>query len=246
MIFFATQNIFAQNQITEILQKKDFISFKNYLESLSKEDKNIKTYWEILRDIAPEYKEGIAEIQFIYPDKNDESRALSKTFKAYIITFKRKSIYYYFVKENPRDIENKNYQKIDTYIDKNNTTKLNNKFKSIFGDDFKVEDLFDTSLVYGKKCGGVGIDPIGKTQIDEWISNNNKNEILEWLKSANAEKQIYAIDGLFQLKQKGVQISEDEVKIIDYIKTKEGKISTCSGCIYSSKEIKEITKNFHF
>lgn len=248
LMFFVFQKSHAQfqNNLIKTLQNKDFITLKKFADNLSKDDKNIKTYWEILRDIAPEYKEGVIEIQITYPDKNDPSFASADTFKVYLITFKTQIIFYYFGEKKYKNVDDVYYEKIDTYSNKEDFERLKNKFKSIFENELNISDLFDNYLVYGKSCGVAGMHPFGKLKIDEWIENNNKNELTGWLKSANAEKQVYAIEGLFQLKQKGINLSENELKIINYIKTKEGKISVCSGCIHTSREITEVTKKFEF
>lgn len=248
LIFFTSLQSYSQfqNNLVKNLQTKDFITFKNFTDNLSKEDKNIKSYWEIFRDIAPEYKEGVVEIQITYPDKKDSAFATIDTFKVYLITSKTKIIFYYFGEKKYKNVNDEYYEKLDSYTNKEDFEQLKNKFKSIFENELKIDDLFDNNLVYGKNCGVAAMQPFGRTQIDEWIDNCNKNELINWLKSANAEKQVYAIDGLFQLKLKGINVSENELNIIKYIKTKEGKISVCSGCTHSSKEIKEVTQKFEF
>ena len=83
LIFFTSLQSYAQfqNNLIKTLQTKDFITFKSFTDNLSKEDENIKSYWEVFRDIAPEYKEGVVEIQITYPDKKDSAFATVDTFK---------------------------------------------------------------------------------------------------------------------------------------------------------------------
>jgi len=85
--------------------------------------------------------------------------------------------------------------------------------------------------------GFAGVNPDGRQQIDQWVRNKNKNALLNWLKSTNTEKQIYAVDGLSQLKKLGVKIADEELLIMKFVTTKSGTIRVCSGCIYSPDDI---------
>lgn len=61
-----------------------------------------------------------------------------------------------------------------------------------------------------------------------------------WLKSANTEKQLYAIKGLKILAKTGYSTTDEENNLIKLVRQKEGIVNTCSGCIYSSDSIKNI------
>lgn len=75
-----------------------------------------------------------------------------------------------------------------------------------------------------------------------WVVENNKAHLLTWLSSANTEKQVYAADGLLQLKKTGTSLSVDEMRVIDFIINKKGTMFVCSGCSHWHEDITEVTK----
>jgi hypothetical protein len=90
------------------------------------------------------------------------------------------------------------------------------------------------------------VKPKGRRQIDEWVADRNKSKLVEWLTSTNTEKQVYAVDGLLQLKKTGMKLSDDELKIMKFVIGKSGTIYTCSGCIHMHLNIEAVTKEFKF
>jgi hypothetical protein len=66
---------------------------------------------------------------------------------------------------------------------------------------------------------------------------------LNWLKSTNSEKQLYAVEGVLKLIKSGSKFSKQELDLFSKVTNKKGTIKVCHGCIYSTQEISEIIKN---
>jgi hypothetical protein len=76
----------------------------------------------------------------------------------------------------------------------------------------------------------------------ECVETNDIAMLNEWLRSPVAEIQVYAIDGFSQLRKQGYKLSEEQRRLIKFIKKKKGNINTCSGCLFSSKTISSVTR----
>lgn len=124
------------------------------------------------------------------------------------------------------------YDLIDKFEDRKLLDSLQKSFKRIFQADLNKSELFITDFVYGRHCGNAGVDPEGRQQIDEWVAKRDKSQLLKWLRSANVEKQVYAIDGLLQLKKVGLKLTAAERSIIKFVLNKKGSVYVCGGCMY--------------
>ena len=76
-----------------------------------------------------------------------------------------------------------------------------------------------------------------RQQLDSLVQTKNVKGLNSWLCSANTEKQVYGADGLFQLKRKGVKLTQEQQRIIQVIQNKNGDLKTCIGCIYLNADI---------
>ncbi|MDI9862345.1 hypothetical protein [Flectobacillus roseus] len=125
-------------------------------------------------------------------------------------------------------------------------TLLRQSFFKSFDGELNETELFIDDLVYGQACGFIGEDPKEKMIIDNLVATKNKEELFKWIKSTSFEKQIYAVDGLFQLKQSGTIYSAEELTIIKNVLNKKGTIFHCSGCVHSWTDVKRVTYKFKF
>lgn len=106
------------------------------------------------------------------------------------------------IRKKANDKWQENYLIIGSYKDNIEFNKLNNSFNLIYKADLNEKELFNQDITYGYACGRGGIDPKEKTQIDVFFEHNDKDSLIKWLQSTNTEKQIYAIEGLFNLNKK--------------------------------------------
>jgi hypothetical protein len=244
-----TCNLFGQiqNDVRKNLDLKDFVAFKKYADNLSEKDKRISSRWECLRDLTAEFKEGVFFFEKFEQDKDRPAINSIRTFRVTIITTKTEITYYELSemknRKNGNDWE-PYYNPIAKFKDEKQFDKLRSSFKNIFKSDLNENELFITDFVYGEDCGWAGDAPEGRQQINQWVANKNKARLLKWLKSINTEKQIYAADGLFQLKKRGVKITDEELLILKYVTTKSGTVQVCSGCMRSQTDISTVTMEF--
>lgn len=236
----------VQNDVKKVLETKNFIAFKKYADNLSNIEKGINSHWECLRDLTTEFQEGVFIFEKSVPDKDNPAISSVYTFRVNIITTKTTIAYYELSeKKNKKVCYNWEtyYETIDKFKDSKAFDNLKAAFKYIFQSDLNEDELFVIDFVYGSNCGFAGVNPKGRQLINNWVAEKNKAELLKWLKSTNTEKQLYAVDGLLQLKKSGVKLTDDEEKIINFICNKNGTMHICSGCMHSLQNIRSVTKN---
>jgi len=226
-----------QKDINNILLKKDINTFNKYTDSISKKDKRIKSHWEYLRELKP------------IPDKDNPCTSFTNMYRLTVLLTDNEIIYYN-ISEAKRDMENGNFAAPNPsiYKYKNDTayTNLKTSFKKTYGANLNEKELFREDIVYGGACGIVGTPPKKKTEIDYIVKNRNRTDLFKWLQSTNTETQIYAINGYYQLKELGIKLTAQELRIIKIVMNKKGSILSCGGCMYSNEEISSAVKEFKF
>ena len=237
----------VQNDAKKILATKDFLAFKNFADNLSNRDKRISSHWECLRDLTTDFQEGVFIIENSAQDKNNPGINFIYTYRVTVVTTKTKIAFYELTEMKNKKVGNDwepYYAPIDKFTDEKLYNSLKNAFRGLFKTELNERELFVTDLVYGEHCGFAGTNPKGRQQVDAWVANKNRNELLKWLKSTNTEKQIYAVDGLYQLKNVWTQLNDEEIKMINFVTKKNGTVNVCSGCIHSRDDIRDVTKKF--
>lgn len=233
--------IFARNieGLKQVLASKDFKAFKKYNDKLIKSKNGTYATWNVLRDITYEFQEG-----GFYYSESIENSTLSKpyvvTYKVELLTSSTKIVSYTIYKW----YQDNSIDTLDRFKDETLYDSMKSSFKRIFKTDLNEKELFTVEYVYGNRCGNFGSAPKGLQIMDEWVNQKNKIEILKWLKSTNTEKQIYAVNGLIQLRNRGFQLSNEEIEIMRYIIQKKGTIITCGGSRRYTEKIKRICKTF--
>lgn len=127
--------------------------------------------------------------------------------------------------------------------------QLRRNFKKIYGKRLKLKKLFQgfkEGYEYGKKCGRSYKETIFRVKLIHAVENSDVKTLRKWTSSTITEVQVYGVEGLFQLKQKGFIPSTQDIKRVNAIKNKEGELYTCRGCIGTLTSIKEVTKDFVF
>lgn len=237
-----------QNDIKRKLDTRDFDAFKNYADSLSSIGINFLSDMGYFRDITNDFQEGVFYIETAVPSIDNPSISTHDIYKADLIVSNKIVTFYELSELKNKKIDDaweQYYEIIDTFKDTIAFDSLKNSFKNIFYADLNEEDLFITEIVYSDDvCGSSGIPPVGRMQVDKWIAKKNKKELIKWLKSTNSEKQVYAVDGLVQIKAHGVKLTNEEMGIINYVCNKKGTINFCSGCSFSRENIVDVTRKF--
>lgn len=234
-----------------ILATKDFTELQIFIEKLSKEKRRPR--WIYLRDLIYEYQEGIFEYKQYKKDKNGNNTSSYDIYQIQLIVSNSKIIYYEYNIQKNKKVKYEwsdsytwepYYVTIEQFKNDIEFELLKDKFKKVFYSDLNENELFIIHYVYGENCGIAGVNSSERIQLNNFVFKKDKNSILKWLKSTNAEKQIYAVEGILKLKELGINLNKAELEMIKYIINKKGTIRMCSGCVYFDMEISKIAKRF--
>lgn len=133
--------------------------------------------------------------------------------------------YHHKVKRYNKFINNS--ELIGKYLKKHEATygnKLNHK-------DF-ITQLTEL-IIYGFGCSdGGGFYPKEAKSMLAFVENKNTKNLTSWLRQISPELQAYAIDGLYQLQKRGIEISNANNQLVQHIKSRNTEIYHCSGCLY--------------
>lgn len=108
--------------------------------------------------------------------------------------------------------------------------------------DLHFEELFEEEIVYGTRCGFAGSEPRYREKVNQLIASQDTFTLIQWLKSATVEIQLYAIDGILTLKKQDVYFEPWVLQLIETIGKKQGTAYTCSGCNHWNQPISEIVE----
>ncbi|MDJ1466826.1 hypothetical protein [Xanthocytophaga flava] len=246
-----THHLFGQvqHELMAVLKKKNLTILRQYTDRINHNTKNRKAGWEYIRDVTPGYQEGVYHMEEWVSNKNDLNTQTIYTFRVAFILAKETICFYNLSVEKNRKVENNwvpYFETIDSFKDDSLYQHFKNEFKALFQTALDENDLFTHDLTYGKHCYRSGIPPEGRKKIEVFVQNKDKDSLLQWLHSPNTEKQVYAIDGLYQLKKQGISLTQKELQQIQFVTHKKGRVYTCQGCFLGSENISEITKEFKF
>lgn len=136
--------------------------------------------------------------------------------------------------DTPLVIQTKTYER--------RMARFRSSFVAVYGKPIDFEDLFRKDIVYGASCGFAGSDPEYRVALNTLVKERDLYALKQWLSSAHAELQLYAIEGILILKQRGMEVDERTLNLIDEVGKKEGNAYTCSGCFYSPERISKIVR----
>jgi len=233
--------------ISILLSKKNVnIEQQHYGESRFKAtSENVETnkyYWKFWRNIVSDFNEGVLFIDEITADKRIYG------YRIDIITLHNKVVRFELSTVDPaqfHDLDcNYHQRKQLSFCNKKLYWLLQQRFNHEFFAPFNESELFNDCIVYGDNCGLAPIDPPERIKIDRFVQKQSRDSLLKWIQSTNTEKQMYAVDGLLQLEQKGIALNSLELKLIQKVLSKKGTIYTCFGCIYNSDKIERIKESF--
>lgn len=239
----------VQNDVKEVLSKKDFVSVSSFVDTLSSRENTITCHWTIFRDLTADFKEGVFYIAKSVPDTKNPEISFVYTYRVRLLTNDNTIIYYELGEIRNRKIKKEwvcYYDTLAYYKNDSMFLLLQQSFMDSFDGELNESELFIDDFVYGEACGIFGSDPEGKVLIDKLVSEKNKEELYKLLKSTNFEKQIYALDGLWQLKEKGITFTPEESRVIKNALNKKGTIFYCHGCPHSWMNVMIATYKFKF
>ena len=247
--------LFNQNNedIKSVLSSKDFMKFESFIKKMPEEE-YLQRKWEYYRDITKEFQEGVFVFNRYIKDQKGKITSSYEVFQIKIITKKNNIIYYELNIQQNKKVKYEwsdsyswepYYILIEKFINEAEIKILKESFKDIFNAELIENELFKTDYVYGENCGAGAMNSRERMQLNKFISEQNKDSIIRFIKSTSTEKQIYGVEGILKLKDYKIKLSKAELEILKYIINKNGTIKVCNGCIYSNKEIKEVIKQIN-
>ncbi len=244
-------NLFGQieKEIETILETKNFKSFEDFSNNLVNKNLRVSSHWHFLRDLTNDFREGVFIFNKSVPDKADTLKNIIYRYQINLISTTNQIIFYELMEKkfkNNADKQEPYFQSIKKYKDSLYFDSLNSSFKTTYGLALNETDLFITNLIYGDVCGILGVETYGRKIINDWVKKQDKPSLLNWLRCANTEKQLYAIGGILQLEEVGIILTFQEKSIINFILKKKGTVYSCSDCLYGSEEIHTFSKYFKF
>jgi len=224
------------------LGKKNHEIGKTSPNDRSEKVEGTKYYWKFWRNIVSDFTEGV-----LFVDEVTANRYIYG-YRIDIIALHNKIVRFEFSEVDPYAIRDMgciySQRKLLSFCNKKLYWLLKQQFEHEFYAPLNESELFADCIVYGDNCGMAPIDPPERIKIDSFVNTHSSDSLLDWLQSTNTEMQMYAVDGLLQLKQKGIALNYLERKLIRKILSKKGTVYTCFGCIYNSEKIVRIKESF--
>lgn len=237
-------------EIKQLLADKDFRTFKTYIDTASKKyttvnpNSNVRAIWELKRDLTETYQECVIDADESFPSEDEPNISTVQRYRINVLATTKEIIYYDFAEKesNGPSWDDFTLNVTDSFRNDILIADLKRDFFKTYNDSINQQELFNNSNVYGSACSIVGQKPEMRVENDAIVVNKNIKMLTKWLKSTNAERQVYGIDGLYQLKKKGYKLTAEQLRLINIIKNKKGNLNICRGCIYSSDKISSIVK----
>ena len=249
-LIFLSTGLFAQEgeKLAEYCQKFNYQAIETGLNNFQKkstEKVEYKWHTELEREIVNDYFEQIIEFKKEVQDPENSAIHTIYTHKIKLVKKKEGDIVYYKVIKLKNVKSNGEWVPTEIIIEEKSNDKLE-QFKKDYVNTYSVslnfDELFETEIVYGNHCGFAGMEPEYRVKMNELIESKDTVTLVQWLKSATIEIQLYAIDGILTLKKEGVDFDKQVLDLIDIIEKKEGTAYTCSGCIHWNQPIDETIK----
>ena len=221
--------------IVHLLKSRDMKGLVSY-EQLK--DKPYMMEWRLNRSVIGDYKEGILFFRAPLKGEVRKGKLYYYAFTVNLLSRGDRIFYYRLVQyvplKYPYDDGLGEPHPIDSLSDEVDYRAFQALFIQTYGDTARREDLMRTDVIYGSHCGFAGVNPPEKIQMDSLIRNRHIDIIRQWLCSANAEKQLYALRGYRVLTSQGYELTTQEKRILDLLRKKDCMVSECGGCVYMS------------
>lgn len=243
-------NAQIQNEVRDILAKRDLNAFRDKLSSDYKVNRcSSPIGFEIFRELVSNYYEGVFYFSRCVKDTENEAITTVYPYRVTLLSY-GSNIFYFELSEQKNKKINGDWvpycEEIQKYRNDTLMGQLKKSFYKAFFSDLNEGELFDEKIFYGSLCGDGGSKLEERIQTDIWVRKKDRLSLMKWLQSTNFEKQVYAVDGLYQLKKSGVKLTEQENSIIKAIQSKKGKVHVCNGCLIGNDDLAEVLSKFQF
>jgi len=101
-------------------------------------------------------------------------------------------------------------------------------------------DMSKNTIQFGYTCGFTGTPPEYRVTLNNLVEAKDSATIEGWLTSMVPEIQVYGVEGIYQLMEKGVEFEASVFERIDELSQYHTKIKTCAGCILRDERMSTI------
>lgn len=223
-----------ERRLIKICQLNDFETIDSEIkdlvllsDSLSEYDVKALINYEIIND----FRAYLYEVKFSTKHLNTKFEGSTILKYRMKIISKNNQIAFYEIEQGTSDI-NDNWN-VKQYLIRNCGTKLyselNEQHRLIYDSNLSILSIFNTSKLYVAKdkkhsCFDGCRYEEKREEFQQAIENQDTTTLLNWLKSGNISLQLYAIEGIFQLSENGIEFPPNTWYFIQLIQNKKGKI----------------------
>ncbi|MCB9263349.1 MAG: hypothetical protein H6607_13335 [Flavobacteriales bacterium] len=193
-------------------------------------------YTVLEREIIPRYSEQLIEFKKYVKDAKEPHIESVYEFSVKLIKTSEGNIIFYNVLKGERSLKKESTEMLAVF---------KTKFDSIYHSPLNFDELFVTNIRFGKKCGINGIDPDHRLKMEKLVTSKDTATLIKWLKSATAEIQLYALEGILTLESQGMIFDQKVQNIVELIKNKQGTAFTCGGCIHYNDSISHLVEDIN-
>ena len=235
---FVLIGFFANGQTDSLLMTSLRSKSKSSLDSFISQHRNY--YQAYYREIINGYFE--AEYSIDTEDKPYNFTTVEIIYKDAIV------LGYNYKHEERNDVVDQNQEFVTNskefcYWNSDDLDLMLQEFENAFGKKLNYFELFNPVL-FGESVGYEGGPPEGEIQLRELIEDRNRLEMVNMLGSSRLETQLYAVKGLRELQDKGIELTGEELKMMLAILKKKGKVHHANGCSIEFDDVEEIIETY--
>jgi hypothetical protein len=201
------------------------------------------------RDVVAGFREYVVGFRVLVPDKQDPNSSTVYSYRITLLTEGDAIIYHELAAERSKQVNGRwqpYFAPLAHYQSPKDFPRLTQAYRTVFGTVPDLAALFDRSVIYGTACGIAGTPPPPQRLIRQLVARRDTAGLTGWLRSEVTEKQVYGVQGFYQLHQQGLQLNPAQRRLIQLIRRKQGTINACDGCLSGHKDMREVTKAFGF
>ena len=230
IVFTFTASAQTLRKLREILHERNVKSLRSFIDRANNPKDTIPS-WDLFREINSDYQEGIIML---------DGPAQLEIYQIETIASRHQIIFYEIKKKVCEPNADCIFVPEEIFKDAAAYSIFESSFTKTYGASIDPMDLFQTSIIYGQHCGIDGHIPKYQQKLNALIESRDIAAIRNWLRSANAEKQLYAIRAYRFLTLNGYRLTEDELRLLKIVKQKDGDVSVCGGCTYWTDRFSQI------
>ncbi|RTQ49777.1 hypothetical protein EJV47_13290 [Hymenobacter gummosus] len=250
LLLFPPESYPVVDDASRVLTQRRLSSFQQFHANLSRQHPQAQTTEGSGRDVVRGFREYVFGFRVTVPTADHPESGVLYPYRVTLITEGDKIIYYVLAAQRNKRVADgwqPYHEPVKQYQDEAAFARLTSAYRGTFGVAPDLAALFDRTATYGAGCSLSGSGPRERRTVRELVARRDTATLLrDWLRSATAEKQVYGVEGFYQLRQQGLRLTPGQLRLILFIKRKRGRINTCSGCSYGSDEMSTATRAFAF